>query len=242
MKWHIPKLGQFITPIRSNFFLRKYTPKESTMNILESIYPEVDWKRVDFYEGLPWWTPAVAPYVTAQALPQFYSFRKFRIYLRKFDETRAQCLADVVHEAFHIMQAMNFAKGYGVGFFRLWMLYYIAVFIKHGYRQNAFEVPAYDQEYRFLEYCEKHNLHGITPPVNDAALKKLAKEPALVFRKFDFKYRESALAMVGAFFFCSAITVIKPLADLAALLIRPFVPKPEKERVKAINLQGRTVD
>jgi hypothetical protein len=227
MKWHLPKLSEVLAPIRTNFHLQKYVPKESTMNILRELYPEVDWSRVDFYEGLPWWTPAVAPYVTAQALPQFYSFKKYRIYLRKFDETRAQCLADVVHEAFHIMQAMNFAKGYGVGFFRLWMLYYIAVFIKQGYRQNDFEVPAYDQEFRFLQFCEKHNLHGITPPVNEASLAKLAKEPELVFRKFNFKYSKDVVAMAGALFFCTAITVLKPVADVAAFLVRPFIPKPK---------------
>src|SRR5436190_6851302 len=133
MKWHWPKTKEMFHPMRNNFFLRRHTPLPSTIQLLKDLYPNVNWNRVDFYEGLPWFTPAVAPYVTCQALPQFYSFSKFRIYIKKFDESRAQCLADIVHEAFHVMQAMHFAKGYGLGFFRVWMLYYVAVFMKHGY-------------------------------------------------------------------------------------------------------------
>jgi hypothetical protein len=224
MKWHLPSLSQITVPIRNNFRLRKYVPRESTMQILRTLYPEVDWNRVDFYEGLPWFTPAVAPYVTAQALPQFYSFNKFRIYLRKFDETRAQCIADIVHEAFHIMQAMNFKKGYGFGFFRVWMLYYVAVFFRHGYRQNPFEIPAYDQEFRFLKYCEKHNLHGITPQVDEEAFGALSQQRDLVFRKFEFKFRENLLTIPASFLFCTFIALVKPIADALVFVVRFFVP------------------
>src|SRR3954467_12050481 len=130
MKKSLRKISSLLQSIPDSFFLKKQNPMPSTIHLLHQLYPGVDWGRVDFYEGLPWFTPVVAPYVTAQALPQFYSFGRFRIYLTKFDETRAQCLADVVHEAFHIMQAMHFTKGYGIGFFRGWMLYYIAYFFK----------------------------------------------------------------------------------------------------------------
>src|SRR4051812_15651792 len=104
MKWNIKPPKDFFRTAKANFRLKKYEPLPATMHLLADLYPGVDWKRVDFYQGLPWFTPGVAPYVTAQALPQFYSFGRFRIYLTKFDETRAQCLADIVHEAFHIMQ------------------------------------------------------------------------------------------------------------------------------------------
>jgi len=225
MKWHLPSLSQLTIPMRENFHLRKHTPLPSTIKILETLYPLVNWNRVDFYEGLPWFTPAVAPYVTAQALPNFYSLSRFRIYLKKYDESRAQCLADIVHEAFHINQAMSFGKGYGIGFFRIWMLFYISVFFRNGYRQNPFEIPAYDQEFRFLQYCEKHNLHGIQPAVRESAFNELAQQKSLVFKKIDFKYEEGVLDLIGGFLFCVFITVVKAPADLLASIVRIILPR-----------------
>jgi hypothetical protein len=174
----------------------------------------VNWNRVDFYEGLPWFTPLVAPYVTAQAMPQFYSMGRYRIYLKKFDESRAQCLADIIHEGYHIMQAMQFLKGYGVGFLRGLMVYYNALFYKYGYRQNPFEIPAYNQEYRFLDYCNKHNIAGILPEVRPNALERISEEKGLVFYSFPFRYRENIIVLAGAFLLCLLITLTRPLADL----------------------------
>lgn len=211
--------------IRSSFFLRKHVPKESTMQILRTLYPTVDWSRVDFYEGLPWFTPLVAPYVTAQALPQFYSFSKYRIYLRKFDESRAQCLADIVHEGFHVMQAMHFWKGYGIGFLRGLMVYYNALFFHHGYRSNPFEIPAYDQEFRFLAYCQKYGLHGIAPKATPDAFEALARESSLIFRNPEFRYEENVFSLTGSFLMCTFIAFIKPVVDLLVFPFRIFGKK-----------------
>src|SRR3954470_8544878 len=109
----IRRIGDFARDISGRFFLRRHYPLPVTMEVLKHLYPEMDWSRVTFHEGLPWFTPLVAPFVTAQALPDFYSCTRFRIYLRKFDESRAQCIADIAHEAFHILQAMQHARGYG---------------------------------------------------------------------------------------------------------------------------------
>ena len=206
--------------LRESFFLKKHHPTESTMRILYDLYPNVNWKRVDFYEGLPWFTPMVAPYVTAQALPRFYSFGGFRIYLRKFDESRAQCIADIVHEAFHIMQAMHYWKGYGIGFFRGFMVYYIALFMKYGYRQNPFEIPAYDQEYMFLHYCERIGLHGIVPKVPQEAFRNIKDENSLVVKKYVFRYSEKFYPLVLSFIFCLLVAFIKPFVDVLGFFIR----------------------
>lgn len=194
------------------------------MQLLHDLYPGVNWSRVDFYEGLPWFTPSVAPYVTAQALPQFYSLGRFRIYLTKFDETRAQCIADIVHEAFHIMQAMHFLNGYGIGFFRGWMLYYIAYFGKYGYRNNPFEIPAYNQEYRFLKFCEDHNIAGISPAIPPQAFSAIKSETSLVFPRYHFRYNDNLLLLAGSFIFCGIVTIIKPFIDLILFFLLLFVP------------------
>jgi hypothetical protein len=210
--------------MKANFRLKKHIPKDSTLRILEILYPMIDWTRVDFYEGLPWFTPAVAPYVSAQALPNFYSLGRYRIYLKKFDESRAQCLADIVHEAFHINQAMSFGRGFGLGFFRIWMVYYIAVFFRHGYRENPFEVPAFDQEFRFLQYCVDHNLHGIEPKVNDNSFADISTAHHLIFNKISFKYKEGALFLAGSFLFCLFISLTKPLIDALVFCVGLLIP------------------
>jgi len=225
MRKIIINTGNFLRSIKNSFFLKKHTPLASTIQILKDLYPTVNWNRVDFYEGLPWFTPFIAPYVTAQALPHFYSFSRYRIYLKKFDESRAQCLADIVHEGYHVMQAMQFLKGYGFGFFRGLMVYYNALFLKYGYRSNPFEITAHDQEYRFLDYCIKHKLHGIIPPVAPAAFSDISKETPLVFSEYKFSYKESSFALVGSFIFCSLVTVVKPFVDVMLWGIGWMVPK-----------------
>jgi hypothetical protein len=202
---------------KRKFFLKKREIMASTRSLLETIYPTVDWGRVDFYEGLPWFSPLIAPYVTAQALPAFYSFGRFRIYLLRFDEERAQCLSDIVHEGFHILQAMQFAKGYGFGLCRGFTIYYTALFVKHGYRYHPFEVPAYDQEYRFLERCEEQGIHGIKPKVSKAALGRVASEPGLMFRDFPYRYRENRWRLAAGVLFCSLLALLFPLVELVAL-------------------------
>lgn len=224
MKKIIKKTKEVFKSIKGSFFLRKHTPLASTIKLLKDLYPSVNWNRVDFYEGLPWFTPFIAPYVNAQALPQFYSFSRYRIYIQKFDESRAQCLADIVHEGYHVMQAMHFWKGYGLGFFRGLMVYYNALFLKYGYRSNPFEITAYDQEYRFLAYCEKRGLHGMVPQVAPGAFKDISRERPLVFSRYNFKYEENYLALAGSFIFCSLVTIIKPLADIALFTIRWALP------------------
>jgi hypothetical protein len=218
-------ISKFFRSVKNSFFLKKYSLSESTMTLLKDIYPSIDWKRVDFYEGLPWFTPYIAPYVTAQALPQFYSVHRYSIYIRKIDESRAQCLADIIHEGYHILQAMHLWKGYGIGFFRGLMIYYIALFPKYGYRQHPFEVPAYDQEYRFLDYCAKNGIHGISPKIPTHAFKNITKESSLVFRDFRFHYRENIFLLLASFILCGIITIIKPIADVLVFLPIMFFSK-----------------
>lgn len=228
------RVGEIIHSITKNFFLKKHQLQPSTMKLLKDLYPEVDWGRVDFYEGLPWYTPFIAPYVSAQALPQFYSFSRFRIYLKKFDESRAQCLSDIVHEGFHVLQAMRFWKGYGLGIFRGFTVYYSALYTKYGYRNNPFEIPAYDQEFRFLDFCEKHQQHGIQPEIDMSAFTNIREESSLVFKRYEFRYTENYFSLAFSFLFCLVLAIIKPLLDLLIFLIRPFFVQGENRKSHAV--------
>jgi hypothetical protein len=186
------------------------------MQLLRDIYPGIDWKRVDFYEGLPWFTSLVAPFVTAQALPDFYSFGRYKIYLKCYDESKTQCVADIVHEGFHVLQAMSLLNGYGLGILRGFYLVYIAQYMKHGYRSHPLEIPAYDQEYRFLDFCRKHSLQV---PVNTSALKKELCASGLVFKKTAHKYSEGLLRMLGSLTLCLLTLLLKPPLDAIIFLV-----------------------
>lgn len=225
MQYKWPDAGTLRTILREHFFLKKHEVRESTLQLLRQIYPSVDWSRVDFYEGLPWFTPMAAPFVSAQALPHFYSTHRFRIYLKKFDESRAQCLADIVHEAYHVMQGMSFQKGYGLGFFRTWMVFYLADFFKNGYRDNVFEVPAFDQEYRFLAYCESKGLHGIQPPLPLHVLDSIDENTGLIAQRAKMPKIKGWWTVPSAIVLCLIITVSRPVLDLLLGTVRLFLPK-----------------
>lgn len=213
-----------ITSIKDNFYLKKHTPSPSTLRLLQTVYPNIDWNRVDFYEGLPWFTPLIAPYVTAQALPQFYSFKRFSIYIKKMDETRAQCLADIVHEGLHVVQGFNMWKGYGLGILRGFTLHYVALFSRFGYRNNPLEIPAYDQEFRFLDFCARHGQHGITPQINTSIFDKIDERTGLVFRNYPYPYKQvGPLRLFFSFLFCFLLALLKPVADVIAYAVRGLI-------------------
>jgi hypothetical protein len=217
-------LRRTVTSIKENFYLRKHIPSPETIKLLKTVYPNIDWNRVDFYEGLPWFTPLIAPYVTAQALPQFYSFKRFSIYIKKMDESRAQCLADIVHEGLHVLQGFNMWKGYGIGIFRGFTLHYIALFSRYGYRNNPLEIPAYDQEFRFLNFCAQNGQHGIMPKINTAIFDKIDDKTGLVFRNYPYPYKVvGPFRLAMSFLLCLGLVIIKPVLDVVAYLVRLFV-------------------
>lgn len=44
-----------------SFFTKKQRLSNSTKNLLVSVYPTINWARVDLYEGLPWFTKIFTP-------------------------------------------------------------------------------------------------------------------------------------------------------------------------------------
>lgn len=123
-------------------------------NLLTKLYPTIDWSRVIFLSGLPFW---VSSGTTAITLPDPIDPWRFRIYLgSQTDFCDPSDMATLVHEAFHVAQFMSVANGYGLGFFRPAFIAYIACHFAHGYDDNPFEVGAYEQESRFRA-CYKKN-------------------------------------------------------------------------------------
>lgn len=126
--------------------------------VLEALYPTVDWTRVHFFSGKPWY---ILPGYGAITLPEPFSLSKFRIYLGsatdfcdKFDQGGQLkpnvALNTIVHEGFHILQFTHIAGGLGVGIARPCYLRYIQCHLASGgYDNNPFEIQASDQDDRF---------------------------------------------------------------------------------------------
>jgi len=125
----------------------------------------------------------------------------------------------------YIVQGMRFWNGYGFGILRGFTVYYSALFTKFGYRNNPFEIPAYDQKFRFMSFCEKHNQHGIKPEIDTTILKKIYTETPLIFRNYQFHYAGNYFILAISFVFCLILALIKPLIDGFVFLIRLLTHK-----------------
>jgi hypothetical protein len=134
---------------------------ECARELLETLYPSVDWDRVEFYEGLPWYTNVFntigswfgALQTAAITLPDPVGFSAFRIYFAKpVDFCDPKFIATLVHEAYHVAQFMSVGGGYGFGMWRAGFIQYFVCFFQHGakYDNNPFEKEAYAHERAFL--------------------------------------------------------------------------------------------
>lgn len=206
------RLEQFLEGYMQWVFPKRIYPSERVMAILEVIYPNLNFNKIRFYEGIPWFTRYVAPYVTAQALPATYSLRKLNIHVAKYDESNSSILADVVHEAYHMMQYERFGKAWGLGFFRTFLVYYNACYITRGYRNNPFEIPAYEQEYAFHRFCNTHRISTETR-YDAETLNRMVDQTELRTHFIEYKYEGKFLHLALSFLFTATVAIIKPVAE-----------------------------
>ena len=210
--WH-ERLERFLDRYIRLVFPRRVQPSERIMNILKVIYPTLNWDKIQFFEGIPWFAKIVSPYVTAQALPSTYSLRKLNIHVSRYSEDSCAVLADIVHEAYHMVQYERFQKAWGIGFFRTFIVYYNACFLTRGYRNNPFEIPAYEQEYAFHRFC---NTHRISPsnPYDVETLDHLVDQTQMRTHFIEYKYEGKFHHLALSFVFTALTAVIKPLLEL----------------------------
>jgi hypothetical protein len=214
--WH-NKLEQFLKSYIRSLFPRRVYPSERVMHILKAIYPSLNWNEIRFFEGIPWFAKYVAPYVTAQALPATYRLRKLDIHVKNYDEGSCSVLADIVHEAYHIVQYERFGKAWGLGFLRAFIVYYNACFITRGYRNNPFEIPAYEQEYAFHRFCTAHRISPANP-YDLETLNHLVDQTQLRTHFIEYKYEGKFLHLALSFIFTAMVAVVKPLAEVLLAL------------------------
>ena len=152
--------------------------------LLEYLYPTVDWTRVGFFSGLPWYTSLTSPNTIAITLPDPMSNGAFRIYLgANTDFCDSAHISTLVHEAFHIHQFMSVGGGYGPGFFRPGFIDYFTCLFHHGYENNPFEIQA--NKYESIFRSRYSAVGGVatcecssgTPEFNPSGLEWLDKSP-----------------------------------------------------------------
>jgi hypothetical protein len=137
--------------------------------VLETLFPTVDWTRVTFFSGLPWYIVDT----NAITLPDPYSLSRFRIYLgeridfcdRKNAAGRLApnfALNTLVHEALHVRQFTQIARGYGPGFARPCYLRYF-----HSYLGKL--LPCLAGRYDKTRYKKRFDAAYATNPFEAAA-------------------------------------------------------------------------
>lgn len=161
------------------------TLPQCAQELLDRLYPTVDWSRVIFLSGLPWWTTSGTAAIT---LPDPIDAWRFRVYLGDdTDFCDPNTLTTLVHEAMHVAQFMAAGGGIGLGFYRPGFIAYFACHFAHGYDNNPFEVQADEQDKKF-RHCYGANrvcdCSGGEPTFDPAALEGLvACDETLVKRE-----------------------------------------------------------
>ncbi len=221
--------------ILSNFY-NWFKPEEiekpdCVLRLLKTIYPTVNWNNVHFYNRLPWFIPSSQ--ASAITLPGNYDFTQIHIYFdNNFNPCSCAGLSTIVHEGFHVLQYTDIGIG-GVGFIRLFMIYYLSCWIKNlikygnwndAYFNNPMEIAAYAQEEKFNKYCnalrEKICDCSTKPPTyNQNALNQLITDcPDLVKNTSGFQYNCGIIpAIIGAILDI-LIGVLVPVAEIVLLL------------------------
>lgn len=181
------KLGQ---QIYNSVFPPTFDLKPKEKQLMEKMYPDVNWDYVRCYDGLPWFMHYT--FAIGTALPSTYNGRFVNIYFRDHDKMSIhQRTLILVHEAFHIQQYQELQSmsenTSGWGFNRRFMRYYLSWyfqglfkalfkdktnkekgFIKRwqaathfAYRRHPMEIPAYNHEAGFAECMGHYRGHSV---------------------------------------------------------------------------------
>lgn len=151
-------------------FPQQIEPDAEVRALLQGIYPTIDWQKVRFYKGLPWFMRG--SYINAIVLPATWRRRHIHIYFAIYQPNTLAGLSTIIHEGFHVLQYQDL--GTGIGFLRRFMVCYLADYFqlffkninKKGYRianniayqQHPMEISAYAQDRNFSQHCLRNKM------------------------------------------------------------------------------------
>ncbi|RYD80627.1 MAG: hypothetical protein EOP53_07775 [Sphingobacteriales bacterium] len=139
--------------------------------VLELVYQgkDIEWKQVKFYYGLPWFMYYAGN--EASTMPATYDSHSIHVYYRKsmWSPHSIRGISTVVHECFHVMQFRQVLDGWGLGFFRFFLVLYFSGYASLGRsRKHLIELPAFTEEDKFRECFENAVAElSITDPEED---------------------------------------------------------------------------
>ncbi|BDS12837.1 hypothetical protein [Aureispira anguillae] len=213
-------------------FPPSFALKLKERQLLEQMYPNIDWEYVRCNYRMPWFMQHT--FAIGTALPHSYSSQYLNIYIRTPNTmTTDQRLSILVHEALHIQQYHELnsmgEKAKGWGFNRKFMHYYLGWYLQglyqalikdrkrwkaalqYAYWQHPMEITAYRQEKQFRQHI---NLYLETPvPIFFKQIPTLVcHQTAIPPTPSIFFYSLAALLSI-------LITIARPLIELLLLPI-----------------------
>lgn len=113
---------------------------------------KMEWHFVKFFYGLPWFMHWADNEASTQ--PSSYDHHSINVYFakKKWSPYSIRGLSTIVHECFHVLQYRTLLHGWGIGYFRLFLIPYFSGYALRGRsRLHLIEGPAYEEEDKFRE-------------------------------------------------------------------------------------------
>lgn len=220
-------IRQKILRIPKGFF-RWFSPAEliiptHVLYLLRSIYPEVNWEKVKFHDGLPWFTSTFSSWTSAIVLPSTFGCSKVNVYFKNFDPDSCAGLSIIVHEGFHVLQYKDIGTK-GIGWLRLFIIQYIASCISLGkncYAKHPMEKQAYTHDALFRKACSaSRSPKNTSLKFNEELINAIIKShPQLIKSTSGFKYDSGWGYLFLSFLLLVIIAILLPTIYLILLLL-----------------------
>lgn len=210
--------------------------------LLQQIYPKIDWAYVRFFDGLPWFITGETTLGTA--LPNSNNGAYINVYLKNYEQMSVYSqLSILVHESFHINQYQELnsmgKNTSGWGFNRRFMRYYLGWYLqalytglfkdkqpfkkaaRQAYRQHPMEIPAYSQEEHFQKKIDLYKQSSVDSFFEQAP-ELIIEKPLLIEKPSVFFH---SLGSISAF----VISLLKPCLEIIFLFPTAYIFKEKKE-------------
>ncbi len=210
-----------------SIFPKRVTLEPKIIQLLSDVYPTLDFKRIYFFNGMPWFMKHA--FAVGITLPGTYNLSGINIYLDGCNQRSTEGLGLIVHELFHGLQYKELHGGYGIGFMRSFLVFYLTEYFillkqnlkdhrffnasKFAYDCHPMEMPAYQHEFEFKQRYEALGLEGM--------LANLPK--TCVADQAGYQFQHSRLMLVPGTVITISFMLIKPIIELLLLLFVPVL-------------------
>lgn len=128
------------------FFPTELYLPDCVQQLLELVYPDVDWGKVTFHDGWPHFLGIRDK--EGLTLPHSFIPGRIRVYFKEgaWDPCSCGGLGLIVHEGFHVLQIQNVLDGYGLGIANPTTVLYLACWANNGFSYDGH--PAENAAYK----------------------------------------------------------------------------------------------